>query len=158
MRRRHEKQRGATMVEFSIAALVFLTALFGVLEIARMLWTYNAIADGVRLGARYAAMNCAGSTTAVKNMVMYGTAAAGETPIVHGLTADDVTVTYSNDINAGEVDFGVRQGTVTVSVAGFDFDFLLLPDVLGDVLTFPTYTVSMAGESAGYEPGGAGCG
>src|SRR2546423_1174121 len=47
-------ERGATLVEFTIGALVFLTAIFGVLEFSRLLFTHNALSDSVRRAARYA--------------------------------------------------------------------------------------------------------
>lgn len=142
--RAHE--RGSTLVEFSIAAGVFSVALFGVLEFSRLLWTYNALADGVRKGGRYAVLHTPGSTTAVQNVVIYGTASPGDNaqPIVHGLTTSHVAVTYNN--------LGVKQGTVTVRVSGFNFEFLAMPSVFGASLTLPAYQVSMTGESAGYEP------
>lgn len=146
-RQRHDKEAGATLVEFSLAASVFLLALFGVLEISRLLWTYNALADGVRRGARYAALNPVNSETAVRNMVVYGTASPGEgaAPIVYGLTTERVTVTYSGT-------FGVQRGTVTVRVSGYAFQFIALPPLTGS-LTLPEYQVSITGESAGIEPG-----
>ncbi len=51
------KERGASLVEFSIAATVFLTVMFGVIEFGRALWTHNALADAARKGARYAVVN-----------------------------------------------------------------------------------------------------
>lgn len=139
-------ERGSTLVEFSIAASVFFVALFGVLEVSRMLWTYNAIADGVRQGARFAVLNSPGSAAAVQNVVVYGTAAPAQNaaPIVYGLTTNHVAVVYNN--------LGVRQGTVSVTVTGFSFQFLTMPSVFGTSLTFPAYQVSMPGESAGFTP------
>lgn len=154
IRQRQSSEHGTVLVEFAIAALVFFIALFGVLEVARMLFAYNAIADGVRQGARYAALNspdALNSTTQsgkVKNVVLYGTdsPAVGAQPTVYGLTASHVSVVYSSD-------FGVRLGTVTVSVSGFNFQFLTLPSVFGASVTFPTYSVVLTGESAGCVPG-----
>jgi Flp pilus assembly protein TadG len=141
-----QSERGSTLVEFSIAALVFFIALFGVLEVARLLWTYNAIADGVRLGARFATMRAPNSAAAVRNVVRYGTAspAVGASPIVYGLTDGHIGVTYDN--------MGVRLGTVSVSVNNFSFQFLTLPNVFGASLTLPNYTVTLTAESAGCEP------
>ena len=47
-------QRGAVAVEFAIVATVFFMVLFGALEFARMLWTWNAAAEAARYGARLA--------------------------------------------------------------------------------------------------------
>ncbi len=144
---KHKTERGSTLAEFSIAALVFLIALFGVLEVARMLWTYNALADGVRLAARWAALNPPGAVGTVQNLVIYGKVNPnGASPIVHGLNTNHIQVAYSGD-------FGVHLGTVTVSLVNFQFQFLTLPHELGTSLTFPTYRVTLTGESAGCVPG-----
>jgi Flp pilus assembly protein TadG len=47
-------QSGATMIEFAIAATVFLTLLLGIMDFGRMLFTWNAAAEATRWGARIA--------------------------------------------------------------------------------------------------------
>ena len=83
-------QRGAALVEFAIGAAVFLTAMFGVLEGGRALWTHNALADAARRAARYATNQAAStpagvkttgknvgpSITAIRNVAVYGTPTA----------------------------------------------------------------------------------
>ena len=46
------KQHGATMVEFALVLVLFLTFLLGILDFSRMLWTWNAAAEATRWGAR----------------------------------------------------------------------------------------------------------
>ncbi|MCA1605606.1 MAG: pilus assembly protein, partial [Acidobacteria bacterium] len=87
-------QRGATLVEFSIAATVFLMAMFAVIEFGRALWTHNALADAARRGARYAVVNQASKIDEVKNVVVYGNPAGGTTPIVENLSTTNVQVSY----------------------------------------------------------------
>jgi hypothetical protein len=48
------KQRGATSVEFALVFLMFLTFVLGILDFARMLYTWNAADEATRAGARYA--------------------------------------------------------------------------------------------------------
>ena len=67
-----KRQRGATLVEFSIAATVFLLTMFAVLEFGRALWTHNALTDAARKGARYAVLHRADQINEVKNVVVYG--------------------------------------------------------------------------------------
>jgi hypothetical protein len=52
--RRHV--RGAASVEFALTAGFFLTLVFGVVEMGRMSWTFNAANDATRLGVRLAAV------------------------------------------------------------------------------------------------------
>jgi len=47
-------QAGATAVEFAIVSLVFFTLLIGIMEMGRLLWTWNAAVEATRLGARLA--------------------------------------------------------------------------------------------------------
>jgi Flp pilus assembly protein TadG len=47
-------QRGATAVEFAIVASLFFILLLGIVEMGRLLWTWNAAAEATRLGARMA--------------------------------------------------------------------------------------------------------
>jgi Flp pilus assembly protein TadG len=42
------------MVEFALAASVFLLLLFGILEFGRALYTYHAVSNAARLGSRWA--------------------------------------------------------------------------------------------------------
>jgi Flp pilus assembly pilin Flp len=47
-------QRGAAAVEFAIVASLFFLILLGIIEMGRLLWTWNAAAEATRLGARMA--------------------------------------------------------------------------------------------------------
>ena len=53
---RRAQQRGTAAVEFALVAALFFTVLFGVIEMGRLLWTWNAAAEATRLGARLAAV------------------------------------------------------------------------------------------------------
>ena len=136
-------ERGAALVEFSIAALVFLTSVFAVIEFGRLLWTHNALTDAARRGARYAVTHAPDPGKAA-SVVVYGTAADGaNSPVVHGLTAKNVEVVYSGDFNAG-------QGTVRVSVKDYDFNFVV--PLLGTKIRMPDYATTLTAESAGTMP------
>ncbi|MDP9932211.1 TadE/TadG family type IV pilus assembly protein [Variovorax paradoxus] len=45
---------GATTVEFALGLLIFLMLLLGIIDFARMLFTWNAANEATRAGARYA--------------------------------------------------------------------------------------------------------
>ena len=135
-------QRGGTLVEFSIAATVFLTVMFAVMEFGRAVWTHNALSDAARRGARYAIVNGTGSSGAVKNVVVYGNPAGGTKPLVHNLTTDNVQVNYSG--------FGLDEGTVQVTITDYQFEFVI--PIVGTTMQMPNYTTTLTGESAGTEP------
>lgn len=50
------RQAGATAVEFALVLLLFLMFVLGIVDFARLLYTWNAAAEVTRAGARYAAV------------------------------------------------------------------------------------------------------
>lgn len=49
--------KGSTLVEFSLVTLILVIVSLGVVEMARMLLVYTAIANSARAGARYASVH-----------------------------------------------------------------------------------------------------
>ncbi|HEU4833138.1 MAG TPA: TadE/TadG family type IV pilus assembly protein [Pyrinomonadaceae bacterium] len=135
-------ERGSTLVEFAIALMVFLTAMFAVMEFGRALWVHNALTDAARRGARYAALHSSADTDAVKNIVVYGDPAGGTQAVVPNLTTANVSITYS--------DFALNKGTATVSVTGYQFQFVI--PIIGTTITMPSYSTTFKGENAGFIP------
>ena len=135
-------EQGATLVEFSIAATVFLVVVFGVIEFGRALWTHNALSDAARRGARYATLHSATEIEQVRNVVVYGNAEGTGTPMIPNLTTENVSVDYSN--------FALNAGTVSVSVTGYEFQFIV--PIVGTTITMPNYTTTLTGESVGWIP------
>lgn len=138
----HSNERGATLVEYSIAVMVFMTAMFAVIEFGRAIWVHNALSDAARRGARYAVLNSAGNVDQVKNVVVYGDPAGGSQPTVPNLATTNVQVNYSN--------FGLNKGTVTVSVTNYQFQFVI--PIVGTTISMPSYTTTLTGESVGFVP------
>ena len=141
-KRSKKNERGTTLVEFSIAAAVFLLTMFAVLEFGRALWVHNALTDAARRGARYAVLHKASDIADVKKVVVYGNPAGGTTPIVDNLGTPNVDVSYSA--------FGLDAGTVSVSITNYQFQFLL-PIGLTSI-QMPSYTTTLTGECAGILP------
>ncbi|MDN6885007.1 pilus assembly protein, partial [Variovorax sp. CAN2819] len=55
MRRSQARRNGgATTVEFALGLIVFLMFTLGIVDFARMLFTWNAAQEATRAGARYA--------------------------------------------------------------------------------------------------------
>ncbi len=53
--------RGAAAIEFAIVVILFLTLIFGIIDGARMVWSYNTLSSAVKMGARFASIS--GSTS-----------------------------------------------------------------------------------------------
>jgi Flp pilus assembly protein TadG len=138
------RQRGATLLEFAIGAVVMMGTSFAVLDFGRLLWAHNALSDAARQGARYAVSNSLTSTTttAIKNTVVYGNEAGGSKPLVNGLTASQVEITYD--------EIGLGRGTATVKVKGHRFYFLTGFFALS--VQMPDYQTTLTGETMGFAP------
>jgi Flp pilus assembly protein TadG len=54
---------GATTVEFALVGLLFFALILGVIEIGRVLWTYNALHYAVQQAARCASVNTTNCAT-----------------------------------------------------------------------------------------------
>lgn len=135
-------EKGASLVEFSIAGMVFMIAMFAVIEFSRALWVHNALSDAARRGARYAVTHSAGSGAQVRNVVVYGNEAGTGNPMIPNLTPDNVTVDYS--------EFMVNKGTVKVGITEYQFQFVI--PIIGTTITMPNYSTTMTGESVGFVP------
>ena len=136
-------ERGAALVEFAIAALVFLTAVFAVIEFGRLLWVHNALTDAARRGARYAVNHTEADAADAQRMAVFGTTADGASPMVTGLKTDNVKVVYSPGYNVGE-------GTATVSIQNYTFDFVV--PLVGKTIQMPSYSSTLTAENAGKVP------
>ncbi len=150
-------QRGATLLEFAIGATVLLIAMFGVIEFGRALWVHNALSDAARRAARYAVnqpasapkagvvvsgKNIGPSVTAIKNVAVYGNPVGGAQPLVNNLGVNNIDVEYTN--------FGVGDGTVSVSVINYQFQFVV--PIIGTTIQMPSYNTTLMGENAGAVP------
>lgn len=65
-------QTGAAAVEFAVVAMVFFTLLIGIMEMGRLLWTWNAAVEATRAGARLAvvcSMNDAAIADRMRDML-----------------------------------------------------------------------------------------
>lgn len=157
-------ERGVSTIEFAVTASFFLLMIVSVVAGGHFFWTHNAIVEATRRGARYAASQCRPTDTScadrataqarIENMVLYGTATAGTTPLVPNLQRSQIAISYSTrpGMNDSET-FGVAQGTVSVRIQNYGYDFVLSPVVL----RMPPYETTVRGESAGYLAGGNLC-
>lgn len=137
-----DNERGSTLVEFAIGVTVFATAMFGVLEFGRALWAHNALTDAARRGARYAVLHNSGDINQVKNVVVFGNPAGTGNPMLQNLSTANVNVSYNS--------FGLNDGTVTVSITNYQFQFVI--PIVGTSITMPSYSTTLTGESAGLIP------
>jgi hypothetical protein len=160
-----KNERGTTVAELAIVALVFFILIFGIIEFGRMLYTHNALADATRRGARYAVLHPGitdADKTKVKDEVVYGKNGTFDddgnptgAPLISGLTRDMVEVTFEGEDLDGDPDtapsnFGSNLGRATVKIVGFNFN-LSIP-LVGRPVAMPDYATTLSAESAGEVP------
>ncbi len=66
-----EKQTGATLIEFALVLLIFLTFFLGIIDFSRMLWTWNAANEATRWGARVSVVCDKGATRVLTDMQQF---------------------------------------------------------------------------------------
>ena len=152
-----KNERGTTIAEFAVVALLFFIIIIGIIEFGRLLYTHNALTDAARRGARFAALHKEIEEDLVKREVVYGSRAGEEnpTPLINGLTVDMVEVEYLgkplNPEGTLRTAFGTNLGTTTVKIV--DYRYNLLIPLIGRELTLPEYSTTLTAESAGQSPG-----
>ena len=65
------KQRGQSLVESTLALLVFLAMLLGVVDVAQVLFTHQSLVERVNTAARWAATHPWQGADPVRNVVLY---------------------------------------------------------------------------------------
>jgi len=64
-------QAGATAVEFALVAALFLTVLLGIMDFGRILFTWNAVAEATRQGARVSVVCDKGAARVLADMQQF---------------------------------------------------------------------------------------
>lgn len=129
-------KRGVALIEFAGSMILLAVVFAGIFQIGYTFYIYGTLVDAVRAGARYASLQSRPGDRAndvvrraVQNLVVYGDPATpnqGATPLVNGLTRDNV-----------EVDFGPKTATVSVRAYKIDSLFSRLSLDGRPAVTFP---------------------
>jgi len=115
---RKRSQLGNAVLEFALGWSVLWALFAGLYQFGYSFYVYNrlqtAVADAAELGAKmtYDTANPSAFSTALQNMVLYGDETAGTTPLVPGLTTNNVNVSVTLDAQSMPRD-------VTVSITGY---------------------------------------
>jgi hypothetical protein len=138
----------------ALVCMIFFFLLFGILEFARALWTYNTIVQNTRAAARWAVVNVldnsdAADITSTKNIVLYGSPTGSGTPVLIGMTAAMVNVAVNNlEVDTSTPPKPISQ-KISVSVSGYPFQFII---PLAPNITIPAFETALYTESRGIIP------
>jgi len=135
-------ERGNSLIEFAVSLALLAVMFAGIFEIGYSFYTYAALQNAVRAGARYAALQPAADPAevakAVRNMVVYGDPAPPDRakPLVSGLSTVHVEL----------IDV---PGARTVALRDFQIDALFMKFRLDGrpTVTFPVTSGSATGSS-----------
>jgi Flp pilus assembly protein TadG len=146
-RSRRGAEKGQTLVEFALAAMLFLTLLFGIVEFGRALWTWNTIVQATRAGARFAIVGDPTNDTAIKNWVVFHNAAGSGEPVLNGLNTTNVQVAFKKNDGTDMSANRYNSDMVQVGVSGYTFDFIV--PLFGASITLPPFTTTLPVEGLG---------
>jgi len=139
-------RRGNAILEFALSSAILIYVFTGVFQFGYSMYLYNELEAGVRAGIRYASLagisNNADSSipaaysTAVQNMVVYGTPSPGASPlpVIKGLTTAVVTVGVTFDSGHIPTNVSVKISSYSVDAIFGTFTFVNKP-----VLTMPYF-------------------
>jgi Flp pilus assembly protein TadG len=140
------KEDGQSLVEFALAAVIFFTLLFTMMDFALMFFVQETMQHAVRSGSRLAVITpgsgCAATMIAnikTQSMGFYDqNAGASKTPVISSQTLGSVTGTSGTTISDGTC--GTAQQPITVRL---DYSWPLLTPFLKPFFPNGRYTFTV---------------
>jgi len=123
-------QHGAAAVEFGLVAIVFLILLIGVVEMGRVLFTWNAAVEATRFGARVAVVCDINDSAVLTQMQKF----------LPNLTAGNLSVSY---LPSGCSISNCKD--VRVELSGLSVQTYI--PIVGAALTVPPFSTTLPRES-----------
>jgi Flp pilus assembly protein TadG len=117
---KNKSERGNALLEFALGWSILWALFAGIYQFGYSFYVYNtvltSVANAAELGSKMTYDTASPTTysTALKNMVVYGSTTAGTTPIVRGLATSNVTVT----VNLA----GTIPSDVTITINNYTID------------------------------------
>jgi Flp pilus assembly protein TadG len=127
-------QRGVAAVEFALISSLFFTLLFGVMEMGRLLWTWNAAVEATRLGARLSVVCDIGDSDIKARMISR----------LPALAATNISITYLNPPAAPNTCTAANCKAVRVALNGYTHDTII--PFLPLSLTLPAFGTTLRKE------------
>ena len=138
------RQCGATVVEFSLVLMLFLTLFLGLLDFARMMWTWNASNEATRWGARVSVVCDRGAAAVVASMQKFvPQLAAANVQIDWYDAAGNISATCNSSDCAG----------VNVQITGLNYQWLSpLGFATQAAIPMPQFSTYLPREIMGQDP------
>lgn len=149
---RHREQ-GVTVVEFAVVAATLLLTLFTVIDLSRIVYLRMTFEEGVRRGARLAAV-CPIGDPLPPSATLFVTDASGS-PALAGATFDNVVIEYlaaNGDLIGNPANSFSSIAFVRVSLQGIEIP-LLVP-FISEIFAPENISSTAVAESLGVAPAG----
>ena len=129
------EERGAQLVELAIVLPIFLMLFGAAAEFGRYFYEYTTLDKAVRAGSRYLTSAKVGTAedNRAKNIVVYGNPDGTGTPIVKGLTVDNVVISRAGGVP-------VLPETVTVQISNYKHQPIF---DLGQLIKVPSLSLNI---------------
>ena len=135
------RQAGTTTVEFAICGAVLITMILAVIELSRAMFMLSVLKEGVRRGARTAAV-CPINDPAIASTATFAT--------LPGLSSSNVVVEYLNSNGAVIGNPGANFGLIDyVRVRLVNYQIQLWIPFMSAAFPAPGFTVTLPRESLG---------
>jgi len=132
--RLHHQERGNALIEFALAVGILVAVMAGVFQYGYTFYVYNQLQTSIRAATRYGATRTytARSTScidavvdSVQNVAVYGSPVMDDatTPIVRGLTKQQIAVDYHPDAKGVPAYLTVNVSNFTVDAIFTTFTF-----------------------------------
>lgn len=145
------RQAGLTTVELALVGLLAFIILFGAIEFARLMYTWNALTEGTRRGARVAAV-CPPNHAAIANVTLLRSGDGSSVPIAFpDLTTDNVQIEY---LTAAGTTASPLTAAELVRVSIIDYQLTLFIPGFPVSVNMPPFQTTLPAESLGIIPGG----
>ena len=105
LNRAGREERGAMIIEFAVAASVYLSLYFGILELCMALYSYNFVSEAAREGTRYTAVrgsqSCTISSTFPNcNLLPTNITSSTNNPVLTYINSQHYPALNSNNLSA----------------------------------------------------------
>lgn len=141
-------QSGFATVEFAIVAVAFFTLLLGVVEVSRMLFTWNALGAITQRGARVAAV-CPPNAAVVSRVAVFDKA-AGSSGLLPDFSDENLQITYL-DKTFTDTGGSFPIHYVRARIVNYSHQ-MAIPFISDTVLSSPDFSTTLPAESLGYIP------
>lgn len=133
-------QAGLSVVELAVVSAVALVVLFGCIEVGRLYFVLNTLAEATRRGARVAVVSATDGVAAKNATLAYAA-------VLKGMTTSHVTVAYYTETGGAPTGLD-NTALVSVSISGYQHS-ILVPFLSFLPITVPAFATTLPVESMG---------